>query len=75
MPDDSIKAKSFTLNARARCSLFDNRTGEYLFRDHGVGASIDSHTEGDYHWNKAQAIPKLSLKLAEKISDMVCNPW
>jgi hypothetical protein len=75
MPNDSVRAKSFALSASAKCSLFDNRTGEHLFRDQVVEATIDSRAEGDYHWNKTQTIPKLSLKLAEKINNMVCNPW
>jgi hypothetical protein len=75
MPHDSVRAKSFTLSIRAECSLFDNRTGEYLFKNQSVEASIDSQAEGDYHWNKTQVIPKLSMKLAEKICDMVRAPW
>jgi hypothetical protein len=75
MPDDSIRAKSFMLNATVRCSLLSNKTGEYWFKDHTIGADIECQTAVDYQWNKTQAIPKLSLKLAEKISDIVCNPW
>ncbi|MDR2435932.1 MAG: LPS assembly lipoprotein LptE [Puniceicoccales bacterium] len=75
MSNDTVRAKSFTLNVRAECSLFDSRTGEYLFRGHTVGASIDSRVEGDYLRNKSQVIPQLSLKLAERIGNAVCNPW
>jgi hypothetical protein len=75
MSDDTVRAKSFTLNVRAECSLFDNRTGKYLFRSHVVGASINSRAEGDYLRNKSQVIPQLSLKLAEQIGNAVCNPW
>jgi hypothetical protein len=75
MSNDTIRAKLFTLSARAECSLLDNRTGKYLFRGHIVGAKIDSRAEGDYQHNKSQAIPQLSLRLAEQISNAVCNPW
>jgi hypothetical protein len=75
MSNDSVRASSFTLNVRASCSLFDNRTGKYLFQGHTVEANIDSRTEGDYQSNKSQTILQLSLKLVEKINDIVCNPW
>ncbi len=75
MPDDSIRAKSFTLKIAAQCSLYDNRTQKYLFENHTVYASIDSRAEGDYHWNKTKTIPQLSSKLAEEIYDIVCKPW
>jgi hypothetical protein len=75
MSNDTARAKSFILNVRASCSLFDNRSGKYLFRDHVLGASINSRTEGDYQRNKSQVIPQLSLKLAEQIGNAVCNPW
>jgi hypothetical protein len=75
MPNDSIRAKSFTVNAKANCSLFDNKRGVYLFENYIVEANIDSRAEGDYQHNKSQTIPQLSFKLAEKIIDAVCNPW
>lgn len=75
MSNDSVRASSFTLNARANCSLLDNKTGKYLFQGHTVEANMDSRAEGDYQSNKSQTIPQLSLKLAEKINDIVCNPW
>ena len=75
MSSDTMRAKSFTLNVRAECSLFDNRTGKYLFCGHVAEASMDSRAEGDYRRNKSQVIPQLSLKLAEQIGNAVCNPW
>jgi hypothetical protein len=75
MSNDSIRAKSFAINAKASCSLFDNKKGVYLFENYIVEVNMDSRTEGDYQRNKSQTIPQLSLKLAEKISDAVCNPW
>ncbi len=74
-PDDTVRAKSFTLEITAECSLFDNRTGQYLFKQHIVSASIESQAEGDYLWNKTKTLPQLSDKLADKIYDVVCKPW
>lgn len=75
MPDDSIRAKSFTISISIKCSLYDNRAGEYLFKDHIISAAIDSRADGDYQWNKTRSIPQLSAKLADKIYDVVCKPW
>lgn len=75
MPDDTIRARSFTLEITAKCSLYDRKTQTYLFKDHVVTASIDVQAVGDYQWNKTKSLPQLSDKLAEKIYDVVCKPW
>jgi hypothetical protein len=75
MSDDSVRAKTFSINVRANCSLLDNKSGKYFLRNYAVEASMDIRAEGDYQHRKSQAISQLTLKLAEKIGDAVCNPW
>jgi hypothetical protein len=75
MSHDTVRAKSFTLNVRAECSLFDIRTWKHLFRGHVVGASMHSRAEGDDRRNTSQAIPQLSLKLAEQIGNAIYTLW
>ncbi len=75
MPDDNVCAQSFTLKITAVCSLYNTRTNTYFFKDHRIDASIDSQTKEDYLWNRIKTMPQLSIKLADKIYDIVCNPW
>jgi hypothetical protein len=72
---DPSRAKSFDIAMSLLCSLIDEKTGRFYFKDYTLSDSVECLTYGDYREAEHQIMPQLTAKLASKIYEIVCNPW
>lgn len=70
---DTDIAKTLSLNATIKCSLKNNRTGGYYFKDQSLSASLSINANESAQAIEYQRLPQLTEKLAKKISMFVFN--
>jgi hypothetical protein len=73
--NDTALAKSFNEKMTVACTLRSGETGKIYFKDHRLSDSVECDAFGDYHEARYQIMPQLTEKLADKICEIVCNPW
>ncbi|MDR3144343.1 MAG: LPS assembly lipoprotein LptE [Puniceicoccales bacterium] len=73
--DDTMRAQSFDVKMTVACTLEDRATGRVFFKNHRLSDSVECHVGGDYQSARHQMMPQLTQKLADKICEIVCNPW
>ncbi|MEM8867141.1 MAG: LPS assembly lipoprotein LptE [Verrucomicrobiota bacterium] len=82
---DTVVARDFDLTLTARCSLYDQENGRYLFQNREVSQRTNAYTENPYAQTLAEqqgflqseynAMPLLTRDLAQKIADEVLRTW
>lgn len=80
---DTAIADSFDLRLEAGTSLLDQKTGTYLFEDRSVQIVTNAYTSNPYEddpviayqLSERQAMEQLARELAQKVTEMVLNPW
>lgn len=74
-PQDTQQARAFSLTLTATVTLTNNRTGEIYIEQRELTASQQAFTDGGFIQSEYQAMPILTRKLAEMISDQVLGAW
>jgi len=74
-PQDTQQARAFSLTLIATVTLTNNRTGEVYIEKRELSASQQAFTDGGFIQSEYQAMPILTRKLAEMISDQVLGAW
>ncbi len=76
-PDDTAMALSFNQELTAKCSLFDRRSGKYIFKDKEVKYSLITYSEtsGDVLGPQYQNMSNLARGLARRIVDETLGIW
>ncbi|MDR1413606.1 MAG: LPS assembly lipoprotein LptE [Puniceicoccales bacterium] len=72
---DTTAAKSFNEKMTVICTLRDDRIGKTYFKNYKLSDSVECQVLGDYNEARHQIMPQLTDKLADKICEIVCNPW
>ena len=70
---DTDIAKTLSLSATIRCSLKNNKTGEYFFKDRTLTASLSINAVDSAQSIEYQRIPQLSHKLAKQLVMLIAN--
>ena len=70
---DTDVAKTLSLNATIRCSLKNNYSGEYLFKDKTLSASLSINAADSAQSIEYQRMPQLSHKLAKQLVMLIAN--
>lgn len=70
---DADIAKTLSLDMSAKCSLRDNRSAQYFFKDQTVSASISINATDSAQSIEFQCLPQLSRKLSQKIALLLAN--
>ena len=70
---DTDIAKTLSLNATIRCSLKNNRSGEYFFQDRTLSASLNINAADSAQSIEYQRMPQLSHKLAKQLVVLIAN--
>ncbi|MEM7792159.1 MAG: LPS assembly lipoprotein LptE [Verrucomicrobiota bacterium] len=83
--DDTVVARDFDLTLTVICSLYDQKNGNYLFRNREVSQTTNAFTENPFATDLLEeqgflqaeydAMPRLTRDLARKISDEVLSAW
>jgi len=72
---DTFVAESFYLIMVARVELTDNRTSEVLIEGRRVEANQQAFVTGGFQSSEYQALPVLTEKVAQKVTNMVTSVW
>lgn len=72
---DTFLAESFNLIMEASVTLTDNRSGEVLINGRPAYASQQAFITGGFLSSEYQAMPVLTEKVAEEVTDMVTSVW
>ncbi|MGX8716510.1 MAG: LPS assembly lipoprotein LptE [bacterium] len=70
---DTDTAKTLSLNATIRCSLKNNISGEYFFKDKTFSASLSINATDSAQSIEYQRLPQLSRKLAKQLVMLIAN--
>ena len=70
---DTDTAKTLSLNATIRCSLKNNISGEYFFKDKTFSASLSINATDSAQSIEYQRLPQLSRKLAQQLVMFIAN--
>lgn len=68
-------AKSFNFNLTAECSLYDATNQSFLFEKKNISAHVNTLVDGGVQIAEYQSVLPLGEKLAQKIKDLILNPW
>lgn len=72
---DTVLASSQQVTLVLKCSLYNNRTGKYYFRNRQVSVSTEVYAGTSPGLSETQAFPVLSREAARKIRDLVTGVW
>lgn len=68
---DTDTAKTLSLDATIRCSLKNNASGEYFFKDRVLSASLSINATDTAQAIEYQRLPQLSRKLAKRLAMLI----
>lgn len=74
-PQDTQQARAFSLTLTATITLKNNKTGEVYIEQRELTASQQAFTDGGFIQSEYQAMPVLTRKLAEMITQQVLGAW
>ena len=70
---DTDSAKTLSLDATICCSLKNNSSGEYFFKDRTLSASLSINAADSAQAIEYQRMPQLSHKLAKQLVMLIAN--
>jgi len=75
--NNSLNAVSFTLMLEATCTLVDNHSGKYYFKDRKIQIREEAYVQNGVSFNESEyeAMPRLARDLGQKIKDAVVSTW
>lgn len=71
--NDTDIAKTLSLNATIECSLRNQHTGKYYFKDQSISTSLSINANTSAQSIEYQRLPQLTEKLAQKVSTLILN--
>ena len=85
-PDDTEAALDYDLTLTSQIALFDQRSGEYLFRSRKVSAEASAFVDDvfapagtpdtqSFLQSEYQAMPRIARELADRIANEVLGAW
>ncbi len=72
---DTVQGQSFTLTLISECTLLDNRTGKYYFKNRTISTSMEAYVYGGFGRAEYESMPVLARDLARKIVDASTSGW
>lgn len=82
---DTVRARDFNIHLKAELTLYDQRTGDFYFRDRPVSANTSAYVGNpyggggaagsDYQQAENMAMPRLARDIARKTIDTVLGNW
>ncbi|MEO0796325.1 MAG: LPS assembly lipoprotein LptE [Verrucomicrobiota bacterium] len=74
-PQDTQVARAYNLTLTAQVTLINNKTGEVYIERREISTSQQAFTEGGFIQSEYQAMPVLTRKLAQEITEQVLGAW
>ena len=72
---DTGRARSFSLQLTASCTLHDRKNNSTYFSDREISANVYSFTDSGLQSAEFQDMPKLTERLAQRIADSTLGTW
>lgn len=72
---DSVLAGTQRVTMQLKCSLRDNRTGKYYFRNRIVTATTEVYMGTSPGLGETQSFPVISREAARRVRDLVSSVW